>query len=176
MKKMKCSYCGIEMEARRATPAHPYRYKLSGLKDLMLTGIDVLTCPKCQHESAIIPRVAELHTVIAAGLIHQPRPLRGDEIRFLRKHVGFPAKKFASLIGVSPEHLSRIENGHTKNLGKPTDRLVRTLAITAKEGRDARTTLLSIADDLAKKRKHVKRVRREPAPYELDANRWRQSA
>jgi transcriptional regulator with XRE-family HTH domain len=128
---MKCSYCNIEMEKRRATEEQPYFYGLSGLDDLALVGIDVYTCPKCH------------------------------------------AEEFAKLVGVSAEHLSRIENGHTESLGKPTDRLVRALTLTAKDGREARTTLLSIADGL---KKGTKRGKREHASYALRRQGWRRQS
>jgi transcriptional regulator with XRE-family HTH domain len=172
IKKMKCSYCKIEMTKRRATEAHPYEYKLSGLKHDVLVGIDVFTCPKCHAEAPIIPRAAELQTCIAAGLARKPGLLKGDEIRFLRKYAGLPAQSFARLIRVSPAHLSRIENGHTESLGKSTDMLVRTLTLTAKEGGpEARNTLLGIADDLAKQEKS-KKVKLEQFPYTLGSNGW----
>jgi DNA-binding transcriptional regulator YiaG len=150
IKKMACSYCKVEMRKRHATPKHPYLYKLSGLKNELLTGIDVFTCPKCNVEMPVIPHAAQLQDCIAEKLALKPKSLAGDEIRFLRKYAGLPAQSFARLIGVRPEHLSRIENGHTKNLGKPTDMLIRALTLTAKQGgAEARTKLLTIADDLA---------------------------
>ncbi len=160
MKKMQCSYCKIEMERRHATAESPYFYKLSGLKNEMLTGIDVYTCPKCHVETPIIPKAAQLQACIADGLVRKSGLLKGDEVRFLRKYAGLPAQSFARLIRVSPEHLSRIENGHTENLGKPTDMLIRALTLTAKQGgAEARNKLLSIANDLALPRspKHARR-------------------
>jgi transcriptional regulator with XRE-family HTH domain len=99
----------------------------------------------------VIPHIAELHNVIALDIVNQPGPLSGEEIRFLRKYAGFPAQKFASLLGVSPEHLSRVENGHAAKLGDPTDRLVRALALTARKTEEIRRILLSVADKLEKK-------------------------
>jgi len=149
---MKCDYCKIQMEKRRATEEHPYNYKRSGLDNLLLSGIDVYRCSKCSLESPVIPKVAQLYNVLADDITRKPQLLRGDEIRFLRKHAGLPAQTFARLLGVSAEHLSRIENGHTKGFGKNTDRLIRAFTLTAKEGQDARRTLLEIADALANRR------------------------
>ena len=39
------------------------------------------------------------------------RKLSGEEVRFLRKEVGMKAKAFAQRIEMSPENLSRVENG-----------------------------------------------------------------
>lgn len=157
---MKCNYCKTEMDKRIATRERPYHYKNSGLRSLFLEGIEVYTCPKCHGETPIIPRMTDLFSVVADGIIRKPHALRGDEIRFLRKHAGLPAHKFAHLIGVTPSHLSRVENGHTKALGKGTDRLVRTLALQVRDGADARTTLLRIADDLERAAKQREKTPR----------------
>jgi len=146
---MKCSYCKIEMTRRHATPKRLYLYKRSGLDHVALSGIDVFSCPECGHETPVIPKVGQLHAQLADMIVHLPRVLRGDEVRFLRKHAGLPAQDFAVLIGMTPQHLSKIENGHTP-LGKSADRLVRAFTLTATEGRQARGTLISIADELAK--------------------------
>lgn len=145
---MKCSYCNVEMEKRHATDAHPYVYKNSGLSAVMLSGIDVYRCPNCEVESPVIPEIAKLHESLAGEIVNKPRLLRGDEIRFLRKYAALPAQKFARLLGVRPEHLSRVENGHTKSFGKNTDRLIRAFTLTAKKGREARLMLLRMADNL----------------------------
>jgi putative transcriptional regulator len=147
-KIMKCDYCDIEMPDRQATTAEPYRYAMSGLKDIYLVGITVRECEKCGATVPVIPRIAELHDVIARSLVKQPRPLRGDEIRFLRKAAALPARKFASLLGITPQHLSRIENGHTLKLGKVADRLARVIVIKARDGEDAREMFLQVADRL----------------------------
>ncbi len=104
------------MSPRHATRERPYFYKLSGLDNVVLVGIDVYLCPKCSFEAPIIPRVAALHGVIAHDLTFKRGLLCGNEIRFLRKHAALPANQFARLIGITPQHLSRVENGHTKAL------------------------------------------------------------
>jgi transcriptional regulator with XRE-family HTH domain len=172
---MKCNYCKGEMERRLATEERPYSYKHSGLDGLLLYGIEIYSCAKCQGETPIIPRVTELYAVVADGIIRKGSALTGNEIRFLRKHAGLPAQKFAHLIGVTPEHLSRVENGHTKTLGKGTDRLVRALALMVKDGADARGTLLEIADDLERAAKSGKKVSREAQLWTLSSKkRWEQ--
>ena len=142
---MNCSYCKVEMEKRHATHDQPFNYRQSGLRDLFLHGIDIFVCPKCDVEVPVIPRVAQLYASLADGIVKRSGLLRGDEIRFLRKHAGLPAQDFAKLIGVTPEHLSRVENAKTKGFGKNTDRLVRAFTLTAKKGREARKILLALA-------------------------------
>lgn len=169
---MRCDECQIAMEEREATVESPYAYGLSGLSNVFLAGITVHTCPRCGVESPVIQRIAELHQVIARVLAQKPASLRGDEIRFLRKHAGFPARKFAALLGVTPEHLSRVENGHTKSLGESADRLARAIATIAKDGEEARDILLKIADELESA--HPK-TERKPL-FKLEKKHWKAAA
>jgi hypothetical protein len=109
-----------------ATKSRPYPYELSGLPDVRLAGIKVWRCPRCRAEAPVLPRVAELHRLIALTLVMRERLLRGAEVRFLRVQGGFAAKDFAKLIGVDAAHLSRVENGKRRSLGRASDRLART--------------------------------------------------
>lgn len=172
---MKCDYCDLEMEKRQATVAEPYRYLLSGLDDVYLAEVAVYRCPKCRFEAPIIPKAEELHRVIALGLIKRPRRLSGSEVRFLRKHAGLPARQFARLLGVTPEHLSRVENGHTQAFGQPTDRLIRTVTLTAVDGPKARELLLEIADEIGKRAASGRR-QQTSLVYRLEKTTWRRAA
>lgn len=125
---VKCEQCQAKMVVAEATSKTPYRYIGSGLDNVWLVGIKVLNCPRCDVKAPVIPRIEELHRTIAAALLKKPAPLRGDEIRFLRKHAEFPAQDFAALLGITPSHLSRIENGKTPKLGRAADRLARMIA------------------------------------------------
>jgi putative zinc finger/helix-turn-helix YgiT family protein len=169
---MYCEKCQIEMEGRKATVQHPYAYDLSGLRNIFLAGILVRVCPRCHAEVPVIPRIAELHRVIARALVSKPALLNGEEIRFLRKQAGFPAQKFAALLGVSPEHLSRFENGHYLSLSKSADRLARAIATVANDGETARDVLLKIANELEKKGQMA-----EQRPlFSLEQNHWKAAA
>ncbi len=150
-------------------------YALSGLKNVGLVNIIVHRCPTCGFEAPIIPRVGELHRVIALDLVKQPRPLRGEEIRFLRKYTGLPARQFARLLGVTAPHLSRIENGHTQSFGASTDRLIRAIILTATDGKDARDILLKIADELEPRAKRKPQTQQLPL-FTLRGSRWLKAA
>jgi len=75
-------------------------------------------------------------------LIEKNGPLVGEEIRFLRKNVGFSGTQFAALIEVRPETLSRAENGHT-TLSATVDKMVRAIAEAASDGEQVRDLLLN---------------------------------
>lgn len=166
---MKCEVCGTEVVERTATPEKPYRFNLSGIKDLFLVGIKIEYCPKCKSKSPVIPRMAELHDVIAENLIEKPGLLRGDELRFLRKFAGFPANRFAALLDVGPSHLSRVENDKTKALSGSLDKLARALVAAARKEEHTKQVLLRIADDEMKARK-------KKTTFKLESNHWMPAA
>ncbi len=169
---MKCDQCGVQMVKKMATDTAPYGYAESGLDNVFLCGIIVHRCPQCRAESPVIPKIGELHRVIARVLVHKPTLLTGKELRFLRKNEGFPATKFSTLLEVDPSHLSRIENGRTKSLGASADRLARALVMAASSGEAAREVLLRLADELKKPRKT-----KRPGPvFKLERNRWKLAA
>jgi len=168
---MRCNICDAEMKGRTASKKAPYHYTLSGMEDVFLLGIDVLRCPDCSVESPIIPRVPELHRLIAERIVKKSAALTGQEIRFLRKNAEAPAKQFAQLIGVSPEHLSRVENGHYRKLGKSADRLVRVLASLAMTDEPTREALTEVAELFqARKQLPAKRV------FRLSRDHWKEAA
>jgi transcriptional regulator with XRE-family HTH domain len=121
------------MVAREATVERPYRYDLSGLDNVFLAGITVYECPRCDIRVPVIPRIAQLHDVIAKGLLFKEGALSGREIRFLRKNAGMSAKEFARYIGIDSSHLSRIENGKLEHFSLATDKLARAV-VAARSG------------------------------------------
>jgi transcriptional regulator with XRE-family HTH domain len=171
-----CEECGGRTVLQHATAENPYPYEeLSGLKGVGLAGISVQGCVKCGAESPIIPRIGELHRLIVTGLVNRSTALAGDEIRFLRKNAGFPAQKFAALIGIDPSHLSRVETGKTRRLGASTDVLVRAVVLAESRGGEAaREVLLDAAKRVQIRKREAKRTRaaRQPLLFSLKKNRW----
>lgn len=153
---MVCETCRFEMVERMATDESPYRYDLAG--GWLLSGIVVYRCPKCKSEAPLIPKIVQLHRLMANVLVQKPGPLAGSEIKFLRKNAGFPAKDFAALIGVTPSYLSRVENGAPKHesFGPSVDKLARLLGT---EGTDAVEGLKKLAGLQKKKRRLERKFR-----------------
>jgi DNA-binding transcriptional regulator YiaG len=143
--QMFCDKCEAAFESRHASKETPYLYDLAG--GWHLSGITVYRCPKCGTESPLIPKIEKLHALMADRIAAKPSELDGQEIRFLRKHAGCSAKRFANLMGVTPEYLSRVENGKPKHkkFGKAADRLARLLV---SETEPARQALMRIADQI----------------------------
>ena len=103
---MKCMSCGAEM----VTGQEDHAYDSSGLRNVVLVGVVVDRCPSCGEFEVELPRVLELHRVLAQALVGGHGRLVGAEIRFLRKQVGWSGADFARQMGVTPETVSRWEN------------------------------------------------------------------
>lgn len=156
------------MRAQVTTPGRPYRYVTSGLPHVLLSGITLWTCTDCGKTMTEIPRLGELHRVIAAALVAKPTLLTGREVLFLRKHSGFPAGEFAALLGVDRTHLSRVENGRLESFGETSDRLVRAVTSIAAGNVATRDALLALSGRLRKAK-----ARRQL--FALSANHWKQA-
>ena len=121
---MLCLSCGEPLETRREN----YHYTASGLRHVTLRHVEVSRCPHCGETEVAIPYIEALHRVIAATLVRKPARLAPEEIRYLRKYLGWSGVDFAARIGVTPEAVSRWENGKDP-MGKVADRLLRILVV-----------------------------------------------
>ena len=124
---MKCAECGASMTTRKEN----YRYDECGLRYVTLMGIEVSRCPECGNYEISIPRVEELHRLIAKTLIEKVTRSTGAEIRFLRKSLGLSAADFARRMGVTIETVSRWEHDSVA-IGPQADRLLRLLVAQGK--------------------------------------------
>jgi putative zinc finger/helix-turn-helix YgiT family protein len=122
---MKCLICGASMDTRREN----YPYRASGLPHVTLEQVEVSRCPVCGETEVSIPHIEALHRAIAVALVRKPARLASEEIRFLRKYLGWSGVDFAAYIGVTPETVSRWEQGKTP-MGTTADRLLRMLVVT----------------------------------------------
>lgn len=123
---MKCVDCGCPLIVERNAVR---RYDLGGLPHVELHGVEVSKCANCGAESIGIPRVAQLHRVLAHSFVTQHRMLAPVEIRFLRKHMGLSGADFAQRMGVARETVSRWETAALA-MGAVADRLLRLLVVT----------------------------------------------
>jgi transcriptional regulator with XRE-family HTH domain len=107
-----------------------YVFVESGLTNVTLRGVEQLKCDKCGSSTPVLSEINKLMQVIAEALIQKPSQLTGKEIRFLRKYTDFTGEQFGKKLGLTKEHVSRIEN-EKHPVGAQTDRLIRYLAISA---------------------------------------------
>lgn len=119
---MKCLECGTPMKSRK----EDYRYDECGLKHVTLVGVEVARCPRCDNYEVSIPHIEELHRLLAKVLIDKSTRFTGDEVRFLRKSLGWSGSDFAKYMGVAEETVSRWENDAAP-IGPQADRLLRFL-------------------------------------------------
>jgi putative zinc finger/helix-turn-helix YgiT family protein len=123
---MNCDECETPVTAERNAVR---RYTIGGLPHVELHGVEVTRCPGCGKEGITIPRIGQLHRMLAEAFVRQHRKLAYPEIRFLRKHIGLSGADFAQRMGVSRETVSRWETG-AKPMSAQADRLLRMLVVT----------------------------------------------
>lgn len=119
---MKCLNCGTPMKSRKEN----YHYTESGLSNIVLADVDVRSCAKCGEREVVIPRLDELHRAIAREVIEQKGQLVPEQIRFLRKYLGWSQSDLAAHMSVQSETVSRWETGN-QEMGPVADRLLRLL-------------------------------------------------
>jgi len=119
---MLCESCKTEMGKVKIN----YHYRESGLQNVIIEGILAYKCPNCNKFYPIIPNVKKLHELIAQYLVNKQSPLSGKELIFLRKQLGFKAKDFADMLGVTKVTVSRWENKDGP-IGVGCDRFIRVL-------------------------------------------------
>jgi putative zinc finger/helix-turn-helix YgiT family protein len=143
---MNCPECGKKM---RIETVESYPYKASGLPNIVLAGVTQRVCGSCGEREIVIPRLEELHRAIARAIITKRARLMPDEVRFLRKSIGCSGIDFAKLLAVTPETVSRWENGK-ETIGPSSDRLIRMVAANTAPKTDYSNDELAKIEDEAK--------------------------
>jgi len=116
----KCEECGKKM---RRTVQDRYQYLESGLSNVVLHRIVVYVC-ECGEQVVGLPNVERLHELIFEKILMKKSPVRGDELRFLRKSMTLKAVDFAKMLKVDPTTLSKWEGGH-QAISEEHDKLIR---------------------------------------------------
>lgn len=147
-KTVKCLECQIELNSTR----EPYKYRACDLDNVVLENIEICRCPGCGEEEIVIPRIAELHRLLASTFAKMPEKLNPQQICFLRKYLGWSGVDFAAAIGVDPTTVSRWENG-AQGMGVSAERLLRLCALSMKPVED-----YSILKTLASKKEGASRL------------------
>ena len=127
--KIECSNCGKDAKVVRGS----YEFKECGLSNVTLQGIELIRCKHCENEDPIIPRVNDLMRYLAVAVICKPYQLRGEDVRFLRKHLRMTGAEFAHLMDVDKTTLSKWEN-NDDIIGSQSDRLIRVTVLALGEG------------------------------------------
>ena len=143
---VKCSNCGASVKAR---PINNADLLALGVPVLIKHGISSLSCSTCKTSETSVPDMAGLVAAAALSLAACPSKLNAQEIKFLRKSLGLPAKTLAESLDVAPETISRWENGK-QAIGDAQERLLR-LQIISKLSEKAPGVKVTLEDILGLK-------------------------
>lgn len=124
-----CSDCGSEASVERGT----YRFRESGLDNVVLKGIEIIKCPACGNEDPIIPNLDGLLRVLAVAIVTNTFPLTGTEVRYIRKYLGMSGEQFARILHTDKSTLSKWETGAI-SIGSKSDLLIRSVALNLGRG------------------------------------------
>jgi transcriptional regulator with XRE-family HTH domain len=114
-----------KIEMKTSTIRAPYHYAGSGLPNVYLVGVTYQVRADGM-QSAAIACLPALMEALAKALVEKRAPLTADELRFLRKRLRYASKDFATLLGLSAEQYSRLEN-EAVPIQPMLDRMVRLL-------------------------------------------------
>lgn len=154
-------HCDGTVTAKRET----YKYDSCGLPYVTLRNVEVRRCSLCGDVSVVIPRMEELHRLIAMIVVRKTAPLAPSEIKYLRKYIGLSQKDFSRAMGVSPETTCRWESD--KAMGAAADRLLRVMVVISQPVFDYSIDTL----------KQIVPSKQRPTPVHLDLaivkNEWK---
>ena len=139
---MKCDVCHKgEIKIKRQ---QNYHYIECGLDNVYLLNLEFRACNNCGTKIPRLTRMPELHATIARAIALQPCPLRGQDIRFLRKQLGFSAREWAKFLRTDASTLSRWENDQ-QEIGTQSDSLIRLLYFRIRDEKEGTLTKESVA-------------------------------
>jgi DNA-binding transcriptional regulator YiaG len=122
---MECSNCGKPAERAHGN----YRFKESGLDNVILCGIELIKCKECENEDPVIPALDDLFRTIALALVTKPYGLAGEEVRFLRKYMSLTGDEFSRMLHVDKTTLSKWENNDDP-VGPQSDLAIRMMVMS----------------------------------------------
>jgi DNA-binding transcriptional regulator YiaG len=169
MERMTEHNCIASRVERFATYEDPFHFIDSGLPNVYLIGIKYFVCEKCGAVVAEIPAMKQLMTVIARDLVESNSSLTNDEVRFLRKRLGKKASDFAKELGITPDHLSRLENDRL-SIPEPLDKLIRLVyAVSAGDSQLLNSVMQMVQSWLLT---WTKRTTQKVIMKKIDDNEW----
>ncbi len=123
--KMTCPDC---RQAELIESRENIRYTESGLPYVTLCDILVERCPSCGNTLVNIPKMEQLHRLLANIVIKKSGRLEPFEITFLRKSLGWSKADFARNMHVRPSQVSHWESEHKPSpMGEANELLLRSL-------------------------------------------------
>jgi len=143
---MKCDACRKGEIGTRIQQT--YRYKECGLDNVYLLNIEFRICDACGIKAPRLKRMPELHATIARAIAMQPCPRRGQDVRFLRKQLGYSAKEWATFLRTDASTLSRWAQNQ-QEMGTQSDSLIRLLYFRIRDEKEGTLSNESVATAVA---------------------------
>ena len=140
-----CDICGGQTEILLG---QTYHYKESGLDNVYLENIEVRVCKQCNEKSPVIPRIMQVHKLMALAVALSDTPLIGAETRFLRTELGYKVKDWAKLLKISESTVVRWESS-SQAIGAQSDALMRLCFIQTIQERDSHLFAESVIKRIA---------------------------
>lgn len=159
---MKCIRCEHTLKTERGA----HRYAESGLSDVTLVNVEIRTCPSCGEREIVIPKMEQLHRLMADMVIRETTRLSPERIKFLRKFLGFSAADFALIMGVRPETVSRWEGKSGYPIPPVPERLLRLLVANREPATQYPLDLFTVQP----------RVKPQPLKLRFSSPEWKRSA
>lgn len=130
------------------TANQPFHYWQSGLDYIyLLSGVE---WTENEHGKFFkIKHVDELHAFVSHKLVTSPRPLRGQELRFLRSILDMSQAALASKMGLTRDAIAKREAAPNDALSPEMDRLLRFLYVMHCDDPEAFAEMKDLMDDIA---------------------------
>jgi len=81
--------------------------------DVILQGLPIFRCDKCDVEECPIPQRTELYEVLSRALLCKSDLLKGPQLRFLRRVAGLKVSQFAERLNVASQTVQKWESLET---------------------------------------------------------------
>ena len=117
-----CTECGATVVKTTILPE--YEIDLGGLRVKLVNAVIREVCEACGDATIEIPDIGGLARVAAMARALLPLRLNGEEIRFIRKALDMNGREFAQAMELTPETVSRWENG-VPGVGGYVEKLLR---------------------------------------------------
>lgn len=121
---MRCESCSAQMQGGQES----YGHTECGLDTVTLVDVEVRRCAECGEHEVSVPRIEELHRLIAQQVALKKARLTPQEIRFLRKYLDFSEGAFVGALDATPETASWWEMGK-EQVGPVAERVLRLMVL-----------------------------------------------
>jgi transcriptional regulator with XRE-family HTH domain len=122
----RCEHCGGALKVRILSK---FQHKAIGLAGVvLLDAVEQFYCSECGRPDSIrFPDLSGLIAAVALARAKMAPKFGPEDIRFVRKAIGWNVKELARKLEVRSETVSRWENGH-EIIGSTSEKLLRTFA------------------------------------------------